>query len=120
MQILLRLQRAKFTEANKWAASSPFLFPQRKNIYKAATYSSYRNDLLELNKKLNVNFKFKIARKTAGSSMAAEYGIEYAARKLNHSSTKVTRDHYIVPDDKELERENDYGRSNIAKFKKAE
>ena len=28
--------------------------------------------------------------------MAAEYGVEYAARKLNHSSTKVTRDHYIV------------------------
>ena len=44
MEILLRLQRAKFTEANKWAAF-PFLFPQRKNIAKAATYSSYRNDL---------------------------------------------------------------------------
>ena len=120
MEILMRLQRAKFTEANKWAASSPFLFPQRKNIAKAATYSSYRLDLKAMNKKLDVSFKFKIARKTAGSNMAAEYGVEYAARKLNHSSTKVTRDHYIVPDDKELERENDYGRSNIAKFKKAE
>ena len=114
------LLRAKFPEANKWAASSPFLFPQRKNIAKAATYSSYRLDLKAMNKKLDVSFKFKIARKTAGSNMAAEYGVEYAARKLNHSSTKVTRDHYIVPDDKELERENDYGRSNIAKFKKAE
>ena len=120
MEILMRLQRAKFTEANKWAASSVFLFPQRKNIAKAATYSSYRLDLKAMNKKLDVSFKFKIARKTAGSNMAAEYGVEYAARKLNHSSTKVTRDHYIVPDDKELERENDYGRSNIAKFKKAE
>ena len=120
MEILMRLQRAKFTEANKWAASSPFLFPQSKNIAKAATYSSYRLDLKAMNKKLDVSFKFKIARKTAGSNMAAEYGVEYAARKLNHSSTKVTRDHYIVPDDKELERENDYGRSNIAKFKKAE
>ena len=50
--------------------------------------------------------------------MAAEYGIEYAARKLNHSSTKVTKDHYIVPEDKELERENDYGRSNIATLRK--
>ena len=120
MEILMRLQRAKFTEANKWAASSPFLFPQRKNIAKAATYSSYRLDLKAMNKKLDVSFKFKIARRTAGSNMAAEYGVEYAARKLNHSSTKVTRDHYIVPDDKELERENDYGRSNIAKFKKAE
>ena len=120
MEILMRLQRAKFTEANKWAASSVFLFPQRKNIAKAATYSSYRNDREAMNKKLGTNFRFKIARKTAGSNMAAEYGVEYAARKLNHSSTKVTRDHYIVPDDKELERENDYGRSNIAKFKKAE
>ena len=120
MEILMRLQRAKFTEANKWTASSVFLFPQRKNIAKAATYSSYRNDREAMNKKLGTNFRFKIARKTAGSNMAAEYGVEYAARKLNHSSTKVTRDHYIVPDDKELERENDYGRSNIAKFKKAE
>ena len=42
--------------------------------------------------------------------------VEYAARKLRTIvQRKVTRDHYIVPDDKELERENDYGRSNIAK-----
>jgi len=43
-----------------------------------------------------------------------------ASRKLNHSSTKVTKDHYIVPNDKALEIENVY-ESNVAsieRFKK--
>ena len=36
----------------------------------------------------------------------AKFGIERAASKLNHSSTKVTKDHYVVPEDKDNEIEN--------------
>jgi hypothetical protein len=63
---------------------------------------------------------FKICRKTFGSQTADKHGLEIASRKLNHSSTKVTKDHYIVPNDKALEIENVY-ESNvepIERFKK--
>ena len=61
---------------------------------------------------------FKICRKTFGSYIAQKKGIEIAARKLNHSSTKVTRDHYIVPEDDELKIDDIY-ESNVEQLKKA-
>ena len=51
--------------------------------------------------------------------IADKYGIERAARKLNHSSTKVTKEHYIVPEDRDLEIEDVY-QSNVERLKKAE
>ena len=54
-------------------------------------------------------FTFKIARKTFATEIARNKGgVELAARKLNHSSSAVTRRNYIVPDDKEMVVENLY------------
>jgi len=54
-------------------------------------------------------FTFKIARKTMATEIARNKGgIELAARKLNHSSSAVTRRNYIVPDDNEMAIENLY------------
>ena len=119
--LLQRLQRSRHTEANKWAVKSPFLFPQRKKPELAATSSSFRKQLIDLNNKLDLEIKFqiKISRKTFGSMIADKYGIERAARKLNHSSTKVTKEHYIVPEDRDLEIEDVY-QSNVERLKKAE
>ena len=63
---------------------------------------------------------FKLCRKTFGSQTADKHGLEIASRKLNHSSTKVTKDHYIVPNDKALEIENVYESNveSIERFKK--
>ena len=55
-------------------------------------------------------FTFKIARKTFGTYIARTQGIELAARKLGHTNTKTTREHYIVPDQEEMKVENIYQR----------
>ena len=68
---------------------------------------------------LETRFLFKYARKTFGSYISARFGIERAASKLNHSSTKVTKDHYVVPEDRDNEIENIY-ESNVERFRKVE
>jgi len=128
--ILERLERSRFTEVNEWAVKSPYLFPQRYNVNKHANDNSFVKNLYALNKKLGLQItvgdtvknrlSFKICRKTFGSQTADKHGLEIASRKLNHSSTKVTKDHYIVPNDKALEIEDVY-ESNVAsieRFKK--
>ena len=119
------MREANLREKNKWALKSPFVFPQKKNPLKHATYSSYQKHLTKLNSTLgferlegdNISrvkgkrkiFSFKIARKTFATEVARNKGgIELAARKLNHSSSAVTRRNYIVPDDKEMIIENLY------------
>ncbi len=121
IEILKRLERSRFTDKNAWAVQSKFLFPQRRNIDKPATYSSFRKNLIRLNKHLDLEtkFLFKYARKTFGSFIASKFGIERAASKLNHSSTKVTKDHYVVPEDRDNEIENIY-ESNVERFRKVE
>jgi len=121
IEILKRLERSRFTDKNAWAVESKFLFPQRKNINLPATYSSFRKNLDRLNNVLDLEtrFLFKYARKTFGSYISARFGIERAASKLNHSSTKVTKDHYIVPEDKDNEIEDVY-ESNVERFRKVE
>ena len=125
---LKRLREANLRDRNAWALKSPFIFPQKMNPQKHATYGSYQKPLKKLNELLNINrlegdniskvkgkrrfFTFKIARKTAGTYFANEYGIEIASRKLDHASTKQTKDCYIVPDEKELEINNMYRRRN--------
>lgn len=94
---------------------------------KHVTYSSYQRPLIKLNKVLgfvklegdNIPrikakskrkiFTMKIARKTFATEVARNKGgIELAARKLNHSSSAVTRRNYIVPDENEMAIENLY------------
>jgi len=41
--------------------------------------------------------------------------LEIASRKLNHADTKVTKEHYIVPEDSQLEIENIW-EDNIERF----
>ena len=121
IEVLKRLERSRFTDKNAWALESRYLFPQRRNINLPATYSSFRKNLDRLNKHLDLEtkFLFKYARKTFGSYIASKFGIERAASKLNHSSTKVTKDHYVVPEDKDNEIENIY-ESNVERFRKVE
>ena len=58
-------------------------------------------------------FTMKIGRKTFVSQVAKEQGVEIASRSVNHSDTKVTREHYIVPEQKDLEFELEENRSNV-------
>ena len=58
-------------------------------------------------------FTIKIGRKTFGSQVAAEFGVEIASRALNHSDTQVTRDHYIVPEDEDLDFEFENEKTNV-------
>jgi len=73
---------------------------------------------VEKNGKLKNFFTLKIGRKTFGSQVAQEKGVEVASRALNHSDTQVTRDHYIVPEEKDLEFEFENKKSNIENIDK--
>jgi len=125
LALLERLDAARWT-TQTWCLKSEFVFPQHWNIGKHVSYTTFQKPLARLNKKLgftelegdnisNVRgvrkiFTFKIARKTFGTYIARTQGIELAARKLGHTNTKTTREHYIVPDAKEMEVENIYQR----------
>jgi hypothetical protein len=61
----------------------------------------------------------KIGRKTFVSQVAREQGVEIASRAVNHSDTKVTRDHYVVPEEKDLEFELEENRSNVSNLEEA-
>ena len=63
--------------------------------------------------RLKNTFTIKIGRKTFGSEVAAEKGVEVASRALNHSDTQVTRDHYIVPEDSDLDFEFENKKTNV-------
>ena len=124
-EILLRLERSRFTEANRHYVKSPFLFPQRDDINKHITGFSIAKKMRALNEKFGWTYEYngkvrnkftiKIARKTFGSKVAEKEGLEMASRKLNHSNMKVTKDHYIVPEDTQLELENIW-EDNIERF----
>tara|TARA_R110000787_G_scaffold34982_1_gene90217 strand:+ start:742 stop:2193 length:1452 start_codon:yes stop_codon:yes gene_type:complete len=130
VEVINRLERSRFTEANKHFVSSPFLFPQRNDIKKPINSSSISKRMRALNvlfgwtyeyeDKIRNKFTIKIARKTYGSKIAETHGLEIASRKLNHRDMKVTKEHYIVPEDKQLEINNPYGNNveRIDKFKK--
>ena len=42
-----------------------------------------------------LGFKFKFARKTMVSRVEETHGLEIASKKANHSSTRITKDHYV-------------------------
>ena len=73
---------------------------------------------VEKNGRLKNFFTLKIGRKTFGSQVAQEKGVEVASRALNHSDTQVTRDHYIVPEEKDLEFEFEDKKSNVENIDK--
>ena len=54
-----------------------------------------------------------LAKWAFGSEVAAEKEIEIASRALNHSDTQVTRDHYIVPEDSDLDFEFENKKTNL-------
>jgi len=130
VEILKRLERSRFTEANNHFVKSPFLFPMKNDIKKPINNSSISKKIRALNihfgwtyqyeGKIRNKFTIKIARKTYGSKIAETHGLEIASRKLNHRDMKVTKEHYIVPEDKQLEIEDPYGNNveRIDKFKK--
>ena len=128
LEIFKRLKEANLRDRNCWALKSCFVFPQKNDPTKCATYSSYQKPLIKLNKTLgfeklegdNISgvkgkrkvFTMKIGRKTFATEVARNKGgTELASRKLNHSSPAVTRRNYIVPDDSEMEIENLYEKS---------
>ena len=125
LALLKRLDNSLRNDAHCWAVQSPFIFPQRKNQRLHAEFSSYRDQLKKLNKKLDIKeiqgdvqntrkgykknaFTFKLTRKTLGTYIDETEGIEMAAEKLNHKNTKTTRDHYIVKDRSKREINNIY------------
>ena len=60
--------------------------------------------------KTELGFKFKFARKTMVSRVEETHGLEIASKKANHSSTRITKDHYVVSADTELQIDNVYNR----------
>ena len=125
LKLLKRLKEAKMRDRNSWSIKSVFIFPQKKDINKHATYGSYERRIKKLNQTLgfkklegdNISrvrgerkiFSLKLCRKTFGTEIARNKGgVELAARKLDHSNPATTRKFYIVPDDKEEEIENLY------------
>jgi integrase len=125
LAILKRLNKSLYNDAHCWAVQSPFIFPQRKNQRLHANYSSYRDQLKKLNKKLDITeiqgdvqnttkgykknaFTFKLARKTLGTYIDKTEGIEMASEKLNHKNSNTTREHYIVRDKSRKEINNIY------------
>jgi len=126
LKIIRRLEKARLTERNDWSLKSAYLFPQTIDPSKCATESSYRKKLAALNKRLGLaaiekdssgkivrtelGFKFKFARKTMVSRVEETHGLEIASKKANHSSTRITKDHYVVSADTELQIDNVYNR----------
>tara|TARA_Y100000031_G_scaffold80051_1_gene88225 strand:- start:238 stop:1794 length:1557 start_codon:yes stop_codon:yes gene_type:complete len=122
LELLKRLKEANLRDRNSWALKSPYIFPQKWDQSKHATYSSYQGKIKKLNATLKIEklegdniprykgktkvFTMKVSRKTLGTQIARKYGEYIASKKLGHSTPAVTRRNYIVPDAAELEIEN--------------
>tara|TARA_R110002167_G_scaffold352307_2_gene565228 strand:- start:723 stop:2243 length:1521 start_codon:yes stop_codon:yes gene_type:complete len=127
--LFIRLRKKLYNDPKvSWCLDSDYIFP--KSRY-SANYPEEHTDsyaqtypLRKLNEdfglrventkgRLRNTFSIKIGRKTFGSEVAAERGIEIASRSLNHSDTQVTRDHYIVPEDSDLDFEFENKKTNV-------
>ena len=60
----------------------------------------------------------KIGRKTFVSKVAEEQGVEIASRSVNHADIKTTREHYLVPDEGDLDFEFGEKETNIENIEK--
>jgi len=129
-QLLNRLRKKLYNDPKvSWCLKSDYIFPKTRW---SANYPEEHIDsnalaypLRDLNEKFGLTyetesgrlknlFTMKIGRKTFVSQVAKEQGVEIASRAVNHSDTKITRDHYIVPEEKDLEFELEENRSNVA------
>ena len=132
-RLLIRLRKKLYNDQKvSWCLKSDYIFPKtrwKENYPKehtdahAQTYPlrKLNEDFglrVEKNGKLKNFFTLKIGRKTFGSQVAQEKGVEVASRALNHSDTQVTRDHYIVPEEKDLEFEFEDKKSNVENIDK--
>ena len=133
-ELLIRLRKKLYIDQKvSWCLKSVFIFPKTRfngNFPGEHTDSNAVSHHLkklnqdfglmqEINGKLRPFFTMKIGRKTFGSWVAAEKGTEFASRSLNHKDTQVTRDHYIVPEDSELDFEfEEKQESNVVELKK--
>ena len=133
-ELLIRLRKKLYVDQKvSWCLKSVYIFPKSRfsNNFpeEHSDTNTFRYPLKKLNEdfglmqeingKLRPFFTMKIGRKTFGSWVAAERGVEFASRSLNHKDTQVTREHYIVPEDSELDFE--FGKkqeSNVVKLKK--
>ena len=127
--LLIRLRKKLYNDPKvSWALKSDFIFPKSRwstNYPEEHTDSSAQTyHLRKLNEEFGLRtenskgrlknmFTIKIGRKTFGSQVAAEFGVELASRALNHSDTQVTRDHYIVPEDEDLDFEFTNEKTNV-------
>jgi len=132
--LLIRLRKKLYNDKKvSWALNSDYIFPKSRW---SANYPEEHTDsyaqtypLRKLNEEFGLRtenskgrlknmFTIKIGRKTFGSEVAAERGIEIASRALNHSDTQVTRDHYIVPEDSDLDFEFENKKTNVENINK--
>jgi len=132
--LFIRLRKKLYNDPKvSWALKSDYIFPKSRW---SANYPEEHTDsyaqtypLRKLNEdfglrtenskgRLRNTFTIKIGRKTFGSEVAAERGIEIASRALNHSDTQVTRDHYIVPEDSDLDFEFENKKTNVENIDK--
>lgn len=128
-KLFMRLRKKLYNDQKiSWCLNSDYIFPKTRwsaNYPKEHTDSHAQTyHLRKLNEdfglrventkgRLKNTFTIKIGRKTFGSEVAAEKGIEIASRALNHSDTQVTRAHYIVPEDTDLDFEFEDKKTNV-------
>ena len=132
-KLLMRLRNKLYNDQKvSWCLKSDYVFPKTrwKDNYPeehtdahALSYPLRKLNedfglLVEKNGKLKNSFTMKIGRKTFVSQVAEEQGVEIASRAVNHSDTQVTRDHYIVPDEKSLDFEFENKKSNVENINK--
>ena len=128
-KLFIRLRKKLYEDPKySWCLRSPYLFPKTRYNDNFPDEHTDRNTvaypLMDLNRKFGLIvqnssgndvglFHMRMGRKTFGSQVAKEQGVEVASRALNHSSPTVTREHYICPDDEDLEFELNEPSSNV-------
>ena len=128
-KLFIRLRKKLYEDPNyAWCLKSRYVFPKTRYNDNFPNEHTDRNmlhyPLLELNRRFGLIvqnaagndvglYNMRMGRRTFGSQVAAEKGVEVASRALNHSSPTVTRKHYIVPDDQDLEFELPDTNSNV-------
>lgn len=132
--LLIRLRKKLYVDQKvSWCLKSVYIFPKSRFSSNFPEEHSDANTfryplkklnedfglMQEINGKLRPFFTMKIGRKTFGSWVATEKGTEFASRSLNHKDSQVTRDHYIVPEDSQLDFEfSKKEKSNVVKLRK--
>jgi integrase len=117
-KLLIKLRSKMYNDPNfSWCLESDFIFPKTRFkqkfpkehtdahalVYPLNSLNEKFGLQIEVNGKLRNIYTMKIGRKEFVSQVAEEQGVEVASRSVNHRDTKVTREHYLVPDKEELE-----------------